>query len=131
MPSLRERVFNVARALANFDSCASWPFTAATILSRWTIARAASMMFMATYTYSRLIQEVTPLTYPGHYTPALFPHKFFLFCFHLCRLVAGNLHVADELAPSGRHEVTAEATSGSLEVQHQSSPSNWSSPLTK
>src|SRR5258708_39422389 len=47
MLSLRERACNVARALANFDSCASWPFTAATVLSRATITSAASMMFMA------------------------------------------------------------------------------------
>src|ERR1700682_4004893 len=50
MPSLRERVFNVARALANFDSCTSWPFTAATSLSRLTIASAASVFFIATDT---------------------------------------------------------------------------------
>src|SRR5438445_11539162 len=55
MPSLRARVFNVARALANFDSCSSWPFTAATILSRLTIASAASVIFMATQTYFPVI----------------------------------------------------------------------------
>src|SRR5579872_2009136 len=34
-------------------------------------------------------------------------------------LVGGYLQVADKLAPPCRYEVEAEATSGSLEVQHQ------------
>src|SRR5438477_4442910 len=48
MFSLKERAFNVARALANFDSCASRPFTAATSLSRLSSASVASMVFMRT-----------------------------------------------------------------------------------
>src|SRR5262245_61527504 len=56
IPSLRANVFSVASALANFESCTSFPFTAETILSRSISAGTTSMVFMATSKYLSLIR---------------------------------------------------------------------------